>query len=107
MFHSNHDYVTGGIDLNAELIAHPASTFFARMSGDAMLQEGIADGDLLVIDRSLHATAGDLAVCIADGEFVVRKLTNNDCRDNSLTVWGIIVHSIRSYRSSTVTRSGK
>lgn len=97
MFHTHQDYMSGGIDLNSELIAHPASTFFARMSGDAMLQEGIADGDLLVIDRSLHAAAGDMAVCIIDGEFTVRRLTPGDCRDSSLTVWGVIIHSIHSY----------
>ena len=50
------DYVEVGIDLNEQLIHHPSSTFFLRVSGDSMIGAGIHDGDLLVIDnaRMLH-----------------------------------------------------
>ena len=47
------DYVEARIDLNLELIPRPLSTFFMRVSGDAMRGDGIVDGDLLVIDRSV------------------------------------------------------
>ena len=52
------DYVEVGIDLNEQLIRHPISTFFLRVSGDSMIGAGIHDGDLLVVDRSLEPRPG-------------------------------------------------
>lgn len=46
------DYMTDSIDLNRELIRHPATTFYARADGDSMKDCGIDDGNLLVIDKS-------------------------------------------------------
>mgnify|MGYP000185047012 CR=1 FL=1 len=35
------DYLEQAIDLNKELIKHPASTFYGRVVGDSMRDEGI------------------------------------------------------------------
>ena len=43
------DHIDEGIDLNRELIRHPASTFCARVAGDSMRDCGIDDGDLLSV----------------------------------------------------------
>ena len=43
------DYMSESIDLNRELVRHPATTFYARAVGDSMKGRGIDDGDLLVI----------------------------------------------------------
>lgn len=56
------DYMTDSIDLNRELIRHPATTFYARASGDSMKDCGIDDGDLLVIDKALEPQDGDIVV---------------------------------------------
>ena len=61
------DYMEQAIDLNKELIKHPASTFFGRVVGDSMRDEGIEEGDILVIDKSLELQDDDLAVCFIDG----------------------------------------
>ena len=45
------DYMEQAIDLNKELIKHPASTFYGRVVGDSMKDEGIEEGDILVIDK--------------------------------------------------------
>ncbi|MBR4722454.1 MAG: peptidase S24, partial [Muribaculaceae bacterium] len=66
------DYISESIDLNTELIAHPAATFYGRVIGDSMSGEGIEEGDILVIDKSLEPTNGDLAVCQVDGEFTLK-----------------------------------
>ena len=68
------DYMSGGIDLNRELVRHPEATFYVRVSGDSMRDAGISDGDTLVVDRSLSAYDGATAVCCLDGEFLVRNL---------------------------------
>lgn len=67
------DYVDGKLDLNRELIEHPAATFYARVVGDSMYP-GINDGDLLVVDRSLDASDGCIAVCCLNDEFTVKRI---------------------------------
>lgn len=67
------DYVDGKLDLNRELIDHPAATFYARVVGDSM-SPGINEGDLLVVDRSLDASEGCVAVCCLNDEFTVKRL---------------------------------
>ena len=69
------DYMEQAIDLNKELIKHPSSTFYGRVVGDSMKDEGIEEGDILVIDKSLELIEGDLAVCYVDGEFTVKRVS--------------------------------
>lgn len=68
------DYMTQAIDLNKELVRHPAATFYGRVVGDSMIDAGVDEGDVLVIDRSLEAQDGDMAVCFVDGEFTLKYL---------------------------------
>ncbi len=68
------DYVEARIDLNIELIPRPLSTFFMRVSGDAMRGDGIVDGDLLVIDRSVDPRPGMVVVAVHEGGFLLRRL---------------------------------
>ena len=56
------DYLSDSIDLNRELVRHPATTFYARAVGDSMKGCGIDDGDLLVIDKSIDPHDGDIVV---------------------------------------------
>lgn len=46
------DYVEKRIDLNELLVSHPSSTYFVKAAGDSMIEAGISDGDLLVVDSS-------------------------------------------------------
>ena len=46
------DYASLSLDLNRELVKNPASTFYARVSGLSMIDEGINDGDLLTLVAS-------------------------------------------------------
>lgn len=57
------DYMEQAIDLNKKIVRHPASTFYGRVVGDSMRDEGIEEGDILVIDKSLELMDDDLAVC--------------------------------------------
>ena len=68
------DFLENPIDLNKVLIKHPSSTFFARVKGTSMINAGIGDGDLLVIDKSLDPQDGKIAVCYLEGEFTIKKL---------------------------------
>lgn len=60
------------LDLNELLVKRPAATFFVRVQGDSMIGEGIHDGDLLVVDRSLRPASGDVIIACVDGDFTVK-----------------------------------
>ena len=68
------DYVEQSIDLNQHCVSHPAATFYVKASGHSMVEEGINDGDMLVIDRAITARHGDIVLACLDGEFTVKKL---------------------------------
>ncbi|HEE9786892.1 TPA: translesion error-prone DNA polymerase V autoproteolytic subunit [Enterobacter soli] len=68
------DYVEQRIDLNELLIAHPSATYFVKASGDSMIEGGIGDGDLLVVDSSRTAAHGDIVIAAVEGEFTVKRL---------------------------------
>ena len=71
------DYVERSLDLNEELIARPAATFFLRAGGRSMQGAGIHDGDLLIVDRSISAEVGMVVVAVVDGEFTVKRLARS------------------------------
>lgn len=65
-------YLEPTLDLNELLIKRPAATFFVRVQGDSMIDEGIREGDLLVVDRSIRPASGDVIIAAVDGEFTVK-----------------------------------
>ncbi|MBN2332552.1 MAG: translesion error-prone DNA polymerase V autoproteolytic subunit [Deltaproteobacteria bacterium] len=67
------DYLEGALDLNQYLIKHPAATFFVRVAGDSMIEAGIHDGDLLLVDRSLEAADGRVVIAVINGELLVKR----------------------------------
>lgn len=106
------DYASIRLDLNKELIKNPASTFYARVSGLSMVEEGIIDGDLLVIDKSIEPHDGCLAVCFIDGEFTLKRFEKHNgygllvpankefkaikvTADNDFCIWGVVTYVIK------------
>ncbi|EDA6732228.1 TPA: translesion error-prone DNA polymerase V autoproteolytic subunit [Salmonella enterica] len=68
------DYIEQRIDLNELLVSHPSSTYFVKATSDSMIDAGINDGDLLVVDSSRTAEHGDIVIAAVDGEFTVKRL---------------------------------
>ena len=100
------------IDLNRALITNPSATFCARVIGNSMVDAGINEGDLLIIDRSLTPHNGSITVCFIDGDFTVKRLSvreegifltpaNADYpemavpEDSNFQVWGVVSHIIK------------
>ena len=101
------DYLEQAIDLNKELVKHPANTFYGRVSGDSMIDAGVSDGDILVIDKLVEPSNGDMAVCYIDGEFTLKYIkieldviwlvpANKEFQpikvtsENDFLIWGIV-----------------
>ncbi|MDE6396133.1 MAG: translesion error-prone DNA polymerase V autoproteolytic subunit [Muribaculaceae bacterium] len=109
------DYISESIDLNREIVTHPASTFYGRVAGESMIGEGIEPDDIIVIDRSLEPMDGDLAVCCIDGDFTLKRIHLEKERvwlipaneafdpilvtpDNRFEIWGVVTYTIKRSR---------
>ena len=108
------DYTEENIDLNEHLISNPFSTFFLRVKGDSMINAGIKDKDLIIVDKSLIAKPGNIVIAMIDGEFTIKRLSikNNELylkAENhnypdfkfknhiDIQIWGVVIYSIHSY----------
>ncbi|MCC7038749.1 MAG: LexA family transcriptional regulator [Burkholderiales bacterium] len=56
------------------LIEHPSSTVLIRVKGDSMIDAGIFDGDLVVVEKKPSAKKGDIVVAIVDNQFTLKRL---------------------------------
>ncbi|OAI14664.1 peptidase S24 [Methylomonas lenta] len=107
------DHLEATIDLNQQYVRHPAATFFVRVQCHSMINAGIHNGDMLVVDRSLEAKSGSIVIAVVNGELTVKRLIKNlegvwlmpenpdfqplQIRDSmELHVWGVIAHVIHS-----------
>lgn len=112
------DYLHDSLDFNRDLIKHPEATLYGRVSGDSMIDAGINDGDIAVIDRSLQPSDGDIIVAFVNGEYTIKFLdlthkeegyielrpANSDYSpirvnvSDDFRVWGVVVWTIKRWR---------
>lgn len=107
------DFLDNSIDLNIEYIKNPATTFFGRVKGFSMIDAGLDNGDLIIIDKSLEPSNGKIAVCHIDGDFNIRRIKiqqnkiwlvaeNIDYKDieiteaNDFLIWGVVTTVIKA-----------
>lgn len=106
------DHVDQRIDLNQHLVKHPATTFFVRVTGESMLNAGMYEDDILVVDRSLEARPGKIVIAAVDGELTVKRLHHtktgevmllpeNDAfapiritEETEFSIWGVVTNVI-------------
>ncbi len=74
------DYLDDNIDLSKLLCPNPPATFLWRVDGHSMSDAGIYHDDLLVVDRSLSPTHGDVVIAIVNGERSLKRLLLNGQR---------------------------
>ena len=67
------DFMDDGIDLHEWLVTNQPATYYYRASGWSMMQDGICDGDTLIVDRSVQVQDGDLVIAMWDGQSPVCK----------------------------------
>ena len=67
------NYIEEKLNLDKHLIKNKESTFFVRVPGDSMINVGIFDNDILVVDRSLIPVRQSIVIASIDGELVVKK----------------------------------
>ncbi|MDO8768535.1 MAG: translesion error-prone DNA polymerase V autoproteolytic subunit [Burkholderiaceae bacterium] len=102
------------IDLTQMLVTHPQATYFLRSSGHSMVEAGIFDNDILVVDRAIKPRHNHIVVAIVDGDFTVKYLYQRAGRiklkaanptfpeivpkdGQTLEVWGVVTSVIKIF----------
>ena len=103
------------LDLVKLLVRHKASTFFFRVSGVSMVDSGMDEGDILIVDRAVDPYNNCKAVCYIDGEYTVKRVEMLDGRvrlmpanelktaykpieitsENNFLIWGVVTYVIK------------
>jgi DNA polymerase V len=102
------------IDLTQVLITHPQATYFLRSSGHSMVEAGIFDNDILVVDRAIKPRNNHIVVAVVDGDFTVKQLYQRQGRiklkaanptfpdivpkdGQTIEIWGVVTSSIKQF----------
>ena len=102
------------IDLSQVLITHPQATYFLRARGHSMIEAGIFDNDILVVDRAIKPRHNHVVVAIVDGDLTVKYLyqragkiklraANPTFPDilpkegQTIEVWGVVTSTIKQF----------
>lgn len=105
------DHLEFKLNLNEQLIKHPAATFIVQAQGDSMKNAGIHSGDWLIVDRSILPTHDKIVIAAINGELTVKRLSKLAGRvqllpDNTqytpiditeeqeLVIWGVVTYVI-------------
>ena len=105
------DNLEKSLDLNSYLIKRPAATFFFFFFGDSMINAGINDNDILVVDRSIKPAHGKVIIAVLDGQMTVKRLYKRSGKiilmpENDLykpieiedhmnmEIWGVVTSSV-------------
>lgn len=74
---SAEDQAEEKITLDDYLVSDKTSTFLLRVKGDSMIDAGIFEGDLVVVDKKKQPKIEDIVVGVLDGEFTLKRLKKN------------------------------
>jgi len=108
------DYIEARLSLDQHLITNKDATFFVRAKGNSMVDAGIFDGDLLIVDKSLTPSSGNIVIAIIDGDLTIKRLILRDNKtilkpENSrfkeielqdgqeLQVWGVVTSTVKKF----------
>ena len=109
------DYIENNLSISELLIKNQLSTFLMKASGESMIEAGITDGDVLVVDRSLEARSRDIVIAIFEGNLTVKRLiikadgsailkSENPLYKNiliseytELEIWGVVTSAIHQF----------
>ena len=109
------DWADDAIDLVELLRLDRAASFVFRISGASMMDAGIHDNDVVVVDRDTRPSDGHIVIAVVEGGFVCRQLVYRQgvphlearnsrmsypltIADEAVEVWGVVRTGVRDYR---------
>jgi DNA polymerase V len=108
----DYDYIEH-LDLNEHLTGNSNNIFCIRVQGESMIDAGICDNDILVVDRSMEPTDEKIVIASLNSELTVKRLKRVGDQiilmpanpayspivvtaDIDLKIWGVVIHVIHS-----------
>ena len=102
------------VPLQQHVTRHPHQSFCVRANGNSMIEAGICDRDLLIVDRAEETRHGHIVVVSINDKFLVKRLdkskatpvfrsANSNYPDftpnpgDEVVIWGRVVHSLREH----------
>jgi repressor LexA len=106
--------VKDSLSVPAEFVRRPHQTFALQVKGRSMIDEGILDGDFIIVEQQPMAESGETVVAVVDGEATVKKFhrerggrirlqpANSEMkplyvREKDLEIRGVVVAIFRKY----------
>jgi DNA polymerase V len=103
------------LDLIKFLVKHKAATFFFRVDGVSMVDSGMDEGDIIIVDRAVEPYNNCKAVCYIDGEYTIKRVEMSDksirlmpanennksykpievAPENNFLIWGVVTWVIK------------
>ena len=95
------------------VVRQPSRTVMIPVRGESMIDAGINDGDVAVVERGVAARSGDFVVAIVDDEFTLKELATERGQfilkphnkafpvirpKGKLEIFGVLVGLVRRYR---------
>lgn len=114
------DEYTQNLSFDDLLVRHQPSTFFVRVSGNSLIEAGIFEQDILVVDKQLEAKTGDLVVAVIENEFTAKFLSRTSAGlpvllpanskfspitfelGRNLNIWGVVTGVVRQLKRNQV-----
>ena len=71
----NNDELAQDIEVLKMLCPHPDSSYLIRVQGRSMIEAGVNDGDIIIVDKSeRNPTEKQIAVCELNGEYILKRV---------------------------------
>lgn len=108
----NNDELAQDIEIIKMLCPHPDSSYLIRVQGRSMIEAGVNDGDIVIVDKSeRNPTERQIAVCELNGEYTLKRVQRKEGRlwlvpanpdfpeieiteSDNFCVWGVVTYII-------------
>ena len=101
------------LSLDEFLIRKPNATYLVKVSGDSMIDEGIKEGDLVLVERGRQPQPGDIVIAQVDGQWTMKYFEKKNGKvrllaankkyppiepQNELVIGGVVIGNVRKYK---------
>lgn len=62
------------VDVPSSMVRNPSKSFALKVKGQSMIEDGIFDGDIILVQKQASATNGEIVVATIDSESTVKRL---------------------------------
>lgn len=105
------------VDILRMLCPNPEASYLIKVRGDSMIDAGISDGDIIIVDKSNRTPSEhEVAVCEYNGEYTIKHIVQQAGKtwlvpanpkyprieifeEDDFSVWGVVTYTIHKPRA--------